>query len=187
MLFPFGQRSSHPPCLITLSNRRCRHRMSSHLLLTPGLLWVALYIWSGLEVAFFIYLHFIVHPRLEPPSQAPQGSLPPREILTRLIDTLDRLKGVSELSEGLMARGQSVGRSRRTRACIRSVADAIAQWLAVLRAHTCLRTCIHVLTHTPTKPMHMQVYEPERFWVNWFRGVPIGEIRRENIKVRPLL
>lgn len=97
-----------PPALsnqITHHINHCwHHRMegavSSHLLLTPGLLWAALCIWSGLEVCFFIYLHFIVHPRLEPPRQAPQGSLPPREILTRLIDTLDRLRGVSELLEG---------------------------------------------------------------------------------------
>lgn len=67
---------------------------SAHPLLTPTALWVALCVWSCVEVAFYFVLHYIIHPRLEPPREAPQGPLAPRESLARLVDALERLKGV---------------------------------------------------------------------------------------------
>lgn len=68
---------------------------STHLLLTPTALWAAVCVWSCLEVAFYFLLTRVIHPRLEPPRDAPQGPLAPRECLARLVDTLERLKGVS--------------------------------------------------------------------------------------------
>lgn len=67
---------------------------SAHVLLTPTALWVALCVWSCLEVGFYFLVNHIIHPRLEPPRQAPQGPIAPRECLARLVDALERLKGV---------------------------------------------------------------------------------------------
>jgi hypothetical protein len=72
---------------------------SGHLLLTPTALWMALCVWSCLEVGFYLLVTRVIHPRLEPHRQAPMGPLPPRETLTRLVDTLERLKEVHKTKQ----------------------------------------------------------------------------------------
>jgi hypothetical protein len=68
---------------------------STHPFLTPAALWAAFCVWSCVEVAFYFVLHYVIHPRLDPPREAPQGPLAPRESLMRLVDALERLKGAS--------------------------------------------------------------------------------------------
>ncbi len=139
---------------------------SAHsLLLTPGALWAGVCVWAGLEVAFYFLLAYVIHPRLEPPRQAPQGPLPPRECLARLVDTLERLKGVSEC---VRARGHLTWRDRSDE-----------------RGRLLIHPPTHPSTHPPIGPMHRpQVYPAERFWSGWFRGAPFADIHRENVKVR---